>query len=356
MSADQSVFRIRVGGLDVTERFNPVLEHLLVRLTCGSPSHDQAHITLNDKDGQIAMPSIGGECEIDLGHRSGGIGHVFTGFIDEVQHKGSRHLGRTLVINAKSFNSLGKVKEQQEHHKDDSPLSGFMSQAAGKAGVSFQGLGSIGGINREYWAATSESFLHLGWRIAREVGANFKVIGNNAYMWPINTPLFGGDVSATWGVNLIDWQITVAQARDVFGKTRARHYDMKQMKWLEQFGTGGSIGGGATHTHRTTRGDEGEASNQADGNGEASNREGSSGSVLIIGNPVAQPEGICTVSGIKPGVDGGYRIDTVEHLLDRHEGYHTHLGLKARGNQLFVLLWCLAISPVSLRCHLSTSW
>jgi len=328
MALDQAIFEINVGGIDVTERFNPVLEHLLVRLTRGAPSHDQAHITLNNMYGQIAEPGVGGECTIAVGHRSGGMGLVFTGFVDEVRHRGSRHLGRTMVISAKSFDSTGKAKEHQEHHKDDSPLSGFMSQAAGKAGLSFSGMGGIGGINREYWAATSESFLHLGWRVAKEVGANFKIIGNQAYMWPINTPLFGGDCSATWGGNLIDWDIASVVSRHTFGKARARHYDMQAMKWLEQFSGGG--GGGATHTHRLPRADSGEASDQADNNSGASEREGSSGSVLIIGNPTPQPEGICTVSGIGSGADGAYRIDTVEHLLDRHEGYHTHIGLKAK--------------------------
>lgn len=323
----EAAYEIMVGGIDVSRNFNPILENLLVRLTRGVHS-DQAHIQLNDEYGQIAMPGVGAPCEISLGWNDTGIVSCFTGFIDQVRFKGNRHAGRTMIIGAKSYDPTGEVKSHQEHHKDNSPLSGFMGAAAGKAGVGFSAQGDIAGKFREYWAATSESFLHLGHRIAGEVGANFKIIGNTAYMWPINTPLFAGDCYATWGDNLIDWDLVPVISRPRFGSTKARHYDMKAMKWLESQTGGG--GGGGSHMHRSTRADGGEAGDSAGNNAGHSEREGGSGSVLILGFPGAYPESICTVSGVGGGADGGYRIDTVEHLISRGEGFHSHIGLKAR--------------------------
>src|SRR5688500_11540752 len=158
---------INVGGVNVTNRVNQYLEQLVVSDKAGTSS-DTASITLNDSYGRIAMPQVGDSITILLGWESGGVSLVFDGTVDSVRSAGTHGGGMTLIITAKGFDPKGKAKEPLEFHKDDATLNDFMSEAAGKAGLSFQAQGKVAQIQRPYWAATTESFISLGQRLARE--------------------------------------------------------------------------------------------------------------------------------------------------------------------------------------------
>lgn len=330
----QAVFEINVAGNNVSEAFNQVLQSLTVSDKEGTTS-DTASITLDDSDGQIAMPSIGDPMTILLGFDDTGISLVFDGTVDSVRSAGGHGDGRTMTITAKGFDPKGKAKEPLEFHKDDANLSDFMSEAAGKAGLSMQVQGKLASIKRPYWSAGTESFIHLGHRIAREVGGSFKIKGKTGIITERNS---GASVSgaaltgvtATWGDNLLNWDISPAFARPRFQQARARFYDPKKAKWDEKLieipGQGASSD--ATHTHRQSRADKDEAESAATDNSKSSEKERGGGSVTIVGNPGAQPGGSCIVAGARPGVDGSYKIESVEHNLTRSSGYQTKLELK----------------------------
>jgi len=330
----QAQFQILVGGNDVSNAFNQVLESLTVSDKEGTTS-DTASITLDDRDGQIAMPGIGDPMTILLGFDTTGVSLVFDGTVDTVRSAGTRGGGRTMVISAKGFDPKGKAKEPLEFHKDDASLEEFMSEAAGKAGMSIRVAGKLASIKRPYWSAGTESFIHLGQRIAREVGGNFKIRGKMGIITEKNAGISVsgmalGGVTARWGDNLIEWDISPAFARPRFQQARARFYDKAKAKWVEKLieipGQGASSP--ATHTHRQTRADEDEAESSATDNSKSSEKERGGGAVTIVGNPAAQPGGGCTVSGARPGIDGSYKIESVEHTLTRSDGYKTKLELK----------------------------
>jgi hypothetical protein len=325
---------IQVAGVNVSRNFEAILENLTVTDKAGTSS-DTASITLDDSGGQISMPRIGDPISIFLGWADSGVSLVFQGTVDSVRSVGARGGGRKLTITAKGFDPKGKAKEPLEFHKDDATLQEFMSEAAGKAGLSFQAQGQIGQIKREYWAATTESFLHLGRRIATEVGAEFKIAGNKAIMYPKNS---GQSVSgmqmptviAAVGGDLIEWDVSPMYARPRYAKARVRYYDTNAAKWKEKSVeiTPQGATSDAIHTHRQTRADEDEAGSAADENKRSSERERGGGSITIFGNPFAKPEGTCTLMGTRPGIDGSYKIDLVEHTLSRGAGYETRLDLK----------------------------
>ncbi len=60
----------------------------------------------------------------------------------------------------------------------------------------------------------------------------------------------------------------------------------------------------------------------------SANESGAGDHVVIDGEPAAQPEGPFTVSGVRPGVDGPYKIAKVRHDLRRSSGFTTTVGLK----------------------------
>ena len=339
---DEAIFEISVGGIDVTERFNPILQHLQVEDHSGETT-DKAAITLSDKNGEILLPKVGDSLSIMLGWRTaGGLTQVFNGIVDAVISRGSRTAGRELTISAHGFDTEGKAKEPLEFHKDKASLQDFMSEAAGKAGLSFQAQSKVGAINRDYWAAGTESFIHLGQRLAHEVGAVFKIEGSQAYMWPLNTPFYGvgagdGTIRATWGQgdgsgNLIEWDIAPIVGRPRFNQARTRYFDHTKATWNEIAQAIGGMGNAAAaHTHRQPRADQAEASDTSGANDAVSTREAGTGIVKIRGEPAARSEGSCIVSGVRAGVDGSYRIDGVRHELTRSAGFLTSLELKQPG-------------------------
>jgi hypothetical protein len=340
---DQAIFQLSVGGTNVTETLNPILQQLKVQDQSGE-STGQAIITLADIGGGILLPSVGDSMTIVLGWKiAGGLTQVFNGTVDEVASRGSREAGRVLQVNARGFDTGGKAKEPQEFHKDNASLQDFMSQAGGNVGMTFQAESSIGGIQRPYWVAGTESFIHLGQRIAHEIGAVFKIVGTQAYMWPLNTPMQAagggtGGVNATWGQgnntgNLIEWDIAPIVGRPQYANARTRWYDRTTATWKDVTKVISGITGNyaATHTHRQTRADAGEAKTTSASSAAIATREAGTGIVTIVGQPAAFCEGSCTVSGVRAGVDGTYRIAGVRHELNRSSGFITQLELKQPG-------------------------
>ena len=74
----KAIFEISVGGVDVSENFNQILDRLHVEGRSGAAA-DSADIVLADPYGEILMPSKGDEIAISLGWDTTGIANVFTG-------------------------------------------------------------------------------------------------------------------------------------------------------------------------------------------------------------------------------------------------------------------------------------
>lgn len=331
----RALYRVVVSGQDISETINPILESLSVTDRAGTTS-DTAQVMLDDSDGRLIMPQIGAPMQVSLGWDTSGIAPVFDGTVDEIHSSGGRGSGRVLSIRAKGFDARGKAKEPLEFHKDNATLQEFLNDAAQRAGLSGARVaGALASIQQDYWAAATESLIHLGHRLSREFGGTFKIVGDVAIMAERNSGLsIGGaalaTVRAAWGDNLINWDISPVLARPRFEQARVRWYDRKEAKWKEeQVGIEIPSGAGpATHTGRVPRSTSDKARHNAGSHRKSSQREAGSGSVEIMGEPAAQPEGICLVAGTRPGIDGIYRIDGVDHRLSRGSGFTTRLALK----------------------------
>jgi phage protein D len=68
---DQAIFQIIVGGTNVTETFNPIMQQLKVEDQSGE-STDHAMVTLADIGGAILLPSVGDSMNILLGWKVAG--------------------------------------------------------------------------------------------------------------------------------------------------------------------------------------------------------------------------------------------------------------------------------------------
>ncbi len=137
-----------------------------------------------------------------------------------------------------------------------------------------------------------------------------------------------GAIQAVRGDNLLSWRIQPYESRPRFRRVRVRWYDRKAAKWkTKDAEIGAADGGDVTDLLGRPRADEDQAGNAADGAKTASEREGGSGEVTLLLAPEARAEGACQVVGVRAGVDGSYRIESVTHSVTR-KGAETRLSLK----------------------------
>jgi phage protein D len=325
----RAVFMVTVAGINITTTLMPVLISLTVSDNVGTHS-DTASLEIDDTGGRIVLPQIGAPVVVALGWEGEGVRVVFTGTVDEVRSSGSRGSGRTLSISAKGMDTTKKPKEGQQRHFDDSTVADILKVAGRTAGVADVEIDpSLAAITRKYFEMRDESFIHMGERLAREIGGNFRIQGTRAIMSK-RGGTYTAAVVAAWGRNLHGWDISPSLGRAQFSQVRARWYDPMKAEWLEtEEDTALTVD--ARHDHRYAKHDEDEATQQTASDKATSERDACEGSVTIEGDTSAIPDGLCIVTGARPGVDGPYRIESIRHNYSRGGGFVTQLSLKQPG-------------------------
>lgn len=326
----RAVFMVTVAGANITATLMPVLISLTVSDKVGTHS-DTASLEIDDTQGRIVLPQIGTLVIVALGWEGEGVRVVFTGTVDEVRSSGSRGSGRTLSITAKGMDTTGKPKEGQQRHFDDSTVEDILSHAGKTSGItSIEVDPDLKSMTRKYFEMRDESFIHMGERLAREIGGNFRIQGTRAIMSKRGGSYTSAVVAAS-GRNLHGWDISPALGRAQYSSLRARWYDPAQAQWQETE-EGTSLAVDARHDHRYAKSDEAEAQQQTASDRATSERDAGEGSVTIEGDTAAIPDGLCILIGARPGVDGPYRIESVTHSYSRGGGFVTQLSLKRPGS------------------------
>jgi phage protein D len=318
-------WQVSVNGQDMSGSMRPFLTEIEVNDKAGTAS-DTCSLKLDDNAGVLAFPAEGSFVAVSLM----GV-PVFEGTVDDTKSDGSRGGGRFLTVNAKGFDTRGKVKEGQNFHKDDASLDDFLQESAKRAGFSISVDSSLASKQRPYWSADGESFLGVGEKLAREFNATFKIRGMQAVFVPRNSVLLGS-VQGIVGPNgnVINWSISPYTGRAAFTKTKARWFDRKTGKFEEKEIEVGSSRPlpESTNVVRSLAADEAQATDLAEGRKSEAEREGGQGSVELDLAPEAQAEGMFTLIGARAGVDGTYRIEGVKHKASRSGGATTGLDLK----------------------------
>lgn len=318
---------VLVNGNDVTSRFKPRLLEVKVSRSAGKAA-DSANLTLANPNGTVMLPSDRAPIEVFIQGE-----WVFSGFVTEVEcsvRKSSE--GRRIKIVASSVDQGSKAKEPKLQHKDEATFSDVAKEFGQKAGINVEVLGELAGVFRPYWIQQNESFVSWGQRMAREMGATFKVIGSRAFFAPRNEGLAMSGrplttIHAESGRNLLEASIRPIVSRPRFSNVKISYFDIaKGEKVEEEFETGiGDVD--AALRQLITAADKEQAKQRAKAGGKESDREKGQGDVTIVGDARAEPEANCVVKGVAPGADGTYRIDTVDHTVSR-SGFVTSLGLR----------------------------
>ncbi len=182
-----------------------------------------------------------------------------------------------------------------------------------KAGLNVQVLGSIASVQREYWIQQNESFISWGQRMGREIGATFKVIGSRAFFAARNEGLSASGrpltpVNAAYGVNLLSARIRPVVSRPKYKNVKLSYFDIAKGEKVEVDVETGITDVDAVLRSQIAVVNEAQAKQKADSLGRESDRDQGQGTVSILGNPAAEPEANCTLTGVRPGVDGTFEF------------------------------------------------
>ena len=332
----RSVFFVSVNGTEISNELAPILISMTISDSDGGKA-DSLEIELDDAGGQIELPPTNAPIVAGLAYEEDdgtpvGPPRMFEGKVDKVTSTLSRGDGLKLTISAKSADVKGKPKAHQEKHHDKGKLSEAAGSFAQGAGLTVS-VASAVDIERDYWAMQGESFLHWGTRIAQEIGATFKVRGGQAVFAERSAgqSLAGQSlptIEATVGANIIHGTMSPADDRQTWDKFRVRWYDPKAAKYKIEDAESEERDGEVQHLDRHTRPDQASAQARGKSNSKEADRDQGGGTLTIDGEPEAQAEAMCIVSGYRPGIDGTYRIKSARHILNRQGGYTTELELK----------------------------
>ena len=319
-------YSVIVAGQDVTSKFNPLLLSIDIDRHSGKAA-DECKLELADPDGAIFLPQNRAHILVNLNGQQG-----FKGFVSDVDYKFSRK-GRTLTVSASSIDHGSKVKEPVLKHLDNADLPTAAQHFCGPAGLSVHVAGSITSIARDYWLQQNESVMAWGQRIADEVGASWKIIGDQAYMVAISEGISVSGktlqpIYATYGDNLIEGNVATVISRPKFKNVEISYFDRKKGERVKERVSSGIDDVDSDLRTVITSPNASHARHRAHAHGKHSKREKGGGDIVILGDVSAEPEAVVTLAGIREGIDGQYRISSVTHTLAKGEGFRTKLVLK----------------------------
>ncbi|NDV88815.1 late control D family protein [Aurantimonas aggregata] len=320
---------VLIDGQDVTANMRPFLTDISVSDKDGTAS-DSCSLSFDDSGGQALLPQDGARVIIALEGAQ-----IFEGTVDSVRSAGSRGGGRMLSVTAKGFDAKGKVKDGQRWHMDDATLQEALGKAAEMGGLAGVVLDpAFAAIRRPYWSPDGETFLGWGQKLARELGATFKIRGDRAVL-----AKRGQGLSAAGGAmptvlaripgNVISWEISPVANRGRYKRATVRFFDRENATFrTEEVTVEGVEGVEASDAVQTDAADADQAKGIAEARGRESEREGGGGTIEMDLAVEAQAEGTVILAGARPGIDGTYRIVGVTHKATRSGGATTSLEIK----------------------------
>lgn len=320
-------YKVFMAGKDITSKLSPHVISLSIQRSAGE-SADTLNLKLSDPGGSLLLPPTRAEVSVELN----GI-WAFDGFVSEVTCDIDKAGGRQVSVACSSVDDGGRAKEPSLQHKDKAAFKDVAAEWGNKVGMQVEALGSIASVERDYWLQQNESFISWGQRMGREIGATFKVIGKRAFFAARNEGLSASGrpltaISAAVGVNLLQASITPVIARPKYKNVKLAYFDIAKGEKVEVDADTGIMDAEAVLRSPIAVVNEAQAKQKAAALGRESDRDQGQGSVTILGDPRAEPEAICTVRGVRSGVDGTYRLHSVTHNITKGEGFTTKLELR----------------------------
>lgn len=278
---------------------------------------DEAVITLDDCDPQIARPREGAILSISIGFRESGVVAFGSYVFEELERSG---WPRRAVLYAKAADHAKSLKEPKTRHWQDTTVADIVKKIASEHGLKAEVDAKLGAVAIPYLSQTEESDQNLLSRLARRIGA---VITPKDQRLLVTQRHSGKTVSgqALPSLSITRPMLIADQAYSIRLKPRARHSEV-EARWRDREA-------GRTKTFSLKTGQEGPSKtlrevftseDEAKRAAEAAKREMVAGEgeleLTLVGNPLARAEAPVTVSGVSLDVDGDWLAKSVTHRWD----------------------------------------
>jgi len=311
-------YRITAGGKDVTSVLASRLVSITVTDETGDKS-DQIDITLDDKvdmnGGYIQLPTKGLILSVALGYVETGLVDLGRYVIDETKLSGPDP--RKITIKAKSADMNSAIKSQKTRTWKGQKLGGIVTKIASEHGLTARVSPDLGTKDIAQIDQTNESDLHFLTRIAGGYGAMVKSAdGNLIVALPGDGKTTSGKSLPSRSIRLEDitsYDCTLPE-RGSYGSVKARWHDTAngQTRTVSY----GDESDGPEYVLNKDYADEASALEAAKSKKGVQDRGTGELRLDLPGDPTLAAEMIVNVSGIRPGIDGAWRVTKAEHKLE----------------------------------------
>ncbi len=323
-SAHAPDYQLTVDGKDIT----PMVDSRLIslELTEGRGDEaDQLSITLDDSDGQLAIPPQGATITLLLGWVGEALVDKGEFEVDELEHGGTPD---QLTITARPVDMRGQVRLRTSRSWHGATLGQVVRDIAARNGLQAKVAPALAGLPIGHADQTHESDLHFISRLARQHDSTATVKKGRLVVLPIGTSTTADGAALP--------QLTIARRdgdshrwhsaeRNGYTGARASWYDQRAAKRKDV------VAGSDDNAKRlkdvyATEADATKAATAEQGRIERG--KATFELTLAQGRPELMPQATVTVQGFKPQIDSArWRIVKCTHSVG-DGGYTTRLELE----------------------------
>lgn len=309
----QPTFRIIADGKDITTLIN---DRLLSLRTSDKPGmeSDDFELRIDDRDQAVALPSRGAGIEVYLGYTGQALTRLGRYTVDEIELSGPPD---TMVIRGKASDMRGSGKTVRSGSWENVPLQQIVRDMAARNG--WQPVCPVQ-TKVPRVDQLNESDYNFITRLAKQYDCTAKLADGKLLVMPRQ----GGQTAS--GKNLSPVVLKRADLsryqfrlgdRNTQKAVRTKHQDKKSgaLKVVELDNDDLPNGLPAVHTDRHIYPNKSAAEQAAKARLAAFNRSTAGVRLEMVGRSDVFAERSIIVQGIKPGLDGEYLAEAVEHLF-----------------------------------------
>ena len=327
VSNRKPIYQLVVNGKDISHIVRPLLMRLSLR-ECRGGEADQLDLTLDDSQGNLALPPEGADVSLQLGYEHAGMVDKGTFKVDEVEHSGAPDV---ITIRCRSAELRTTLRQRASASWHGVTLGQVVRDIGAKNNLPVNMDDALASIKLQHVDQTNESDVHFLTRIGRQYDATATVKKGRLVVLPIgSTKNASGKEMASITLDRSDGdqhRYHVA-ARDSYTGVKAYWHDPKKAK------RSGAVSGkeGNVKRLRDTYATEADALAAAQAEqARIARGQATFELTLAVGQPSLMVQTPVRVRGFKPEIDGtGWIIKTVEHSLDDN-GLTTRMEMERSG-------------------------
>lgn len=322
-------FKILADGTDITAAIADRLVSLRITDQAGQQS-DSLEIVVDDREKRMPAPRQGAWLKVWLGYSTGGRKPAYMGAfaVAEVEFTGGN---RSMTIQATAAATAPElVKEGRSQSWRGKTLGQIVQEVAQRNGMTAVVKGPQASIQIAHEDQTNETDQAFLTRLAEKYQATIKPADGKVVLLPRGG---AAEVAGTFTVRETEaepgWRARVKN-RGAYGQVTARYLDRATN--TEKTASAGTKGPQPTFEERGTFRSQQEAEKAAASKLQSLQAGEVSVSLTIGGRPEINAEGMITLQGFRPEVDGTWNAKSVEHTLDS-KGYRTGIECGTKGEE-----------------------